>query len=194
MKRSINHRNSASFNINVFSPRYLIVTCLFLLLQTGRVFSQAGCVLQPPMLKIDFGSRDKSFELNTSLIENYNLINDYCPQDGNYALVSATRDCFRGHWFDVNQDHTPGDLEGNMLLVNSSYTPGLFFTTTLTGVLPNTTYEFGAWMLNVCWAAVHCIPMRPNVRFIITTLQGKELAKFSTGEMPPAGGASWIQY
>ena len=194
MKRSINHRDRGRLNINVFFHRWLILTCLFFVLQTASVFGQAGCVLQPPMLKIVFGSRDKSFELNTSLIENYNLINDYCPRDGNYALVSGTRDCFSGHWFNVNQDHTPGDLEGNMLLVNASYTPGVFYATTLKGVLPNTTYEFGAWMLNVCWAGNHCTPIRPNVRFIITTLQGTELAKFSTGEMPPAGGAAWIQY
>ncbi len=157
-------------------------------------FTQENCVLQPPMIKIDFGSTQKQFELNTSMIESYNLIYNDCPQDGNYAILPATKDCFSGHWFTVNQDHTPGDIEGNMLLVNAAYTPGPFFVTTLKGVLPNTTYEFGAWVLNVCWAAYRCIPIRPNLRFIITTPAGRELAKFSTGEMPPAGAASWIEY
>ncbi|MDO9377167.1 MAG: hypothetical protein Q7T76_22260 [Ferruginibacter sp.] len=167
---------------------------LFLSFNPFALFAQAECILQHSMLKIDFGNRNKQFELNTSLVKNYNLIDGYCPQDGNYAIVPATRDCFNGHWFSVNQDHTPGDIEGNMLLVNASYEPGLFYSTALKGVLPNTTYEFGAWMLNVCWAGNNCTPIRPNVRFIIKTVDGQELAKFSTGEMPPSGGGAWLQY
>ena len=160
----------------------------------NKLRGQAGCELQPPALQVDFGNSTRSVELNLSSIGNYQQVYHDCPQDGNYAIVSSTSDCFSGHWITVNQDHTPNDTEGKMMLVNAAYRTGVFFVTTLKGLSPNTNYELSAWVLNVCWAAFTCIPARPNLLFIVENSAGKELAKFVTGELPLAGTTSWIQY
>ncbi|MBC7889800.1 MAG: hypothetical protein H7Z13_18135 [Ferruginibacter sp.] len=156
--------------------------------------SPGDCILQPPLLQIDFGSRDRSMEVVFSSTENYDRVYANCPEDGNYAIVPSTSDCFGSHWITINQDHTPNDIEGKMLLVNAAYRPGLFFVTSLKDLSPNTTYELGAWLVNVCRAGFNCTPIRPDLRFIIENTAGKELAKFSTGELTPTGTASWMQY
>ena len=160
------------------------------------VLGQAGCVLQPPVYHINFGGSKPGAALaeqNFSLSQQYRR-QENCPQDGQFAIVSATSDCFDGHWITLNEDHTAGDTDGKMLLVNASYNKGLLLVTAFTGLLPNNTYELGAWIINVCLAAYNCDPIRPNLRFVVTNTQGKELAKFSTGDLPRAGTTSWLQY
>ena len=172
----------------------LILLYLFLFNAPFNVLQgQTGCVLKPPVQHIDFGNSKPSGERSFSLSQDYRQVH-YCPQDGCYAIVPSTNDCFDGHWITLNQDYTPNDNEGKMLLVNAAYRPGLFFVTTFTGLSPNTTYELAAWLLNVCRAAYNCDPIRPNLRFIIANTAGKELAKFSTGELPQGGTTSWLQY
>ncbi len=158
------------------------------------MYGQPGCVLKEPVFNIDFGSFRKSDDLKFSSSENYERIFRNCPQDGSYAIASATSDCFGGHWNTVNQDHTPNDLEGRMMLVNAAYDPGFFFIATANGLLPNTKYELAAWVLNVCNAGYNCTPLRPNLLFIVESTAGIAIAKFSTGQLPPGINATWLQY
>ena len=156
--------------------------------------AQQGCVLQPPVYTFSFGGSQSPEGQSFSLSENYSRVFHDCPNDGHFALVSSTSDCFSSHWINVSEDHTPGDADGKMLLVNASYNRGPFFATSLAGLKPNTNYQLGAWVLNVCLAAFNCDPLRPSLRFIIAGRDGRELAKFVTGELPRAGSTSWLQY
>ncbi|MEO5893177.1 MAG: hypothetical protein ABIQ31_23200, partial [Ferruginibacter sp.] len=172
---------------------FLTITILYLLLLTVPIDSvkgQANCVLQPSVLRIDFGSGRGAPDPNLSLSENYRRVLDYCPQDGHYSILSSTNDCFGGHWLTLAQDHTPNDIDGNMLLVNAAYQPDLFFTAPLNGLSPNTTYELAVYLLNVCKPGFDCTDNWPNLRFVIENTAGVELAKFSTGRMTPTGVAS----
>lgn len=170
-----------------------LLILLFAAAMYNTAQAQAGCVLQPPVFRINFGSSNPSAAQNFSLSQDYSREYD-CPQDNHYAIVSATSDCFDGHWITLNEDHTPGDVDGKMLLVNAAYNKGVLMVIPFTGLLPNTNYELGAWIINVCLAAYNCDPIRPNLRFLVTNTQGKELAKFSTGDLPRAGTTSWLQY
>ena len=109
---------------------------------------KVNCVFKQPSVTIDFGTGEIS-DLNTTALDDYSRVQRFCPTDGHYAYTDYTSDCFRGDWQTL-EDHTPGDGPGNMLLVNSSYRPGIFFQTTITGLKSNTIYEFGVWMMNVC--------------------------------------------
>ena len=103
---------------------YSLLFLLFHIASWQHVAAQ-NCDLKPPIVKIDFGTGAKSSGINLSALQNYEQVNGVCPQDGHYSFVSFTSDCFNGHWITMDEDHTPGDSDGKMLLVNASYPPGL---------------------------------------------------------------------
>ncbi|MEO6719386.1 MAG: hypothetical protein ABIN67_03430 [Ferruginibacter sp.] len=152
------------------------------------------CVLQPPSIKIDFGNAGKAPEVNLSGISGYERIDGPCPQDGHYTFTTFTEDCFNGHWITMDQDHTNGDVDGKMLLVNASYPAGIFFMVNIDGLKPNTIYELGSWIVNVCKPYYDCAGIRPNLRFIIENGVGQLLARFGTGDIEPTGEVTWLQY
>lgn len=160
----------------------------------GLLQAQVNCVLQPPMLRIDFGSNNQPVNPNLSDWENYERVYDYCPGDGHYAITDYTSGCHNNHWVTLTQDHTSGDNDGKMLVVNAAYQPGVFFLTDLKGLKPGSIYQLGVWLVNICKPEYECTSIRPNLRFTIETREGKELARFSTGELTPTGEATWLQY
>ncbi|MEO6549431.1 MAG: hypothetical protein ABIN94_15620 [Ferruginibacter sp.] len=165
---------------------------LFLPAIVDFLYAQEGCVLQPPILRIDFGNNKMPSTISSKA--NYREVYGSCPQDGSYALATSTSDCFGGHWITLMEDHTEGDDGGKMLLVNAAYTPSLFFATPLRGLLPGTTYEFAIWIVNVCKPGYDCTDNRPNLRFVIENISGQEVAKFLTGNINPTGSPTWLQY
>ena len=75
--------------------------------------------LKPPSVTIHFGSGQVR-DINTSDLYSYGQVMSSCPTDGHYSFVPATSDCFRGDWHTLEEDHTPGDASGNMLLVKNT--------------------------------------------------------------------------
>lgn len=77
------------------------------------------------------------------------------------ALDSCNNRMFGGHW-DVDGDHSgtsdaignlppgPSDPGGYMLMVNADYVASEIYRQTITGLCPNTDYEFSAWVRNIC--------------------------------------------
>ncbi|MEO7765921.1 MAG: hypothetical protein ABIS01_00800, partial [Ferruginibacter sp.] len=170
--------------------------CLYFILSgpLNVLQAQEECVLQPPVLKIDFGSNREPMATSFLSRASYHEVNDNCPQDGSYTVVTATGGCFGGHWVTLNEDHTPNDYDGKMLLVNASYNPGLFFVAPLRGLNPGATYQIAAWIVNVCIPRYDCTNLMPNLRFTIENIGGIQLAKFATGDIPATGTATWLQY
>ena len=153
-----------------------------------------NCTFDKPVITIHFGSGD-IHDLNTSSLVNYDRVGSYCPTDGHYTYTSYTSDCFRGDWWRVTEDHTPGDVDGNMMLVNSSYRTGSFFTTTLEGLKGGATYEFSVWIMNVCKPSDKCpYPLLPNLSFRLQTLSGNFMAQFGTGEVSRRESPQWTQF
>lgn len=152
------------------------------------------CVFKNPVITIHFGTGNVR-DPNTSEPEDYERVDDPCPSDGYYAYTSYTSDCFRGDWFTLAQDHTPGDVNGNMMLVNASRSTGAFFRTTLTGLKSGIVYEFGVWLMNVCRISDKCpFPLLPNLTIRLQTKSGQPVAQFGTGELPRREAPHWTQY
>jgi hypothetical protein len=171
---------------------------LFLIWMFYTVFQAkaqiATWTFKEPVIRIDFGTgivRD----VNTVMPYHYERVRSSCPTDGHYTYTSYTSDCFRGDWFTLTEDHTPGDANGNFMLVNSSYSEGSFFRTDLNGLKGGTTYEFSVWMMNVCKISDKCpYPLLPNIAIRLQTLSGKSIAQFATGEVARRHAPGWKQY
>lgn len=152
--------------------------------------------LGDPVVNITFGSGINPGPPLPSANTSYMKSQDLCPGDGYYNIVNRSDRCFGNSWHMLPQDHTPGDVGGYMMLVNASYTPGVFYTETVRGLCANTTYEFAAWITNVM-LITSCGEggIKPNLTFTITTPDGKLLAPaYNTGDIPVSPLPYWKQY
>lgn len=66
--------------------------------------------------------------------------------DGKYTVTNLNYQ--QWNWFNTN-DHTQGDVNGRMLIVNADFVKGEFYRLPITGLCENTTYEFSSWLLNL---------------------------------------------
>ena len=170
----------------------------FLILFLTNIFKgesqPANCTFSPPRVTIHFGTGDIK-DVNKEVFDNYDRVSGYCPTDGHYTYTSYTSGCFRNDWFTLTEDHTPGDVDGNMMLINASDRSGPFLVTTIKGLKSNTTYEFGAWMMNVCKISDKCpFPLLPTITVRLETVAGKFVAQFRTGELARREAPGWTQY
>lgn len=150
--------------------------------------------LGDPVVNITFGSGSNPGPQLTSTLTNYSFVPYDCPNDGSYTIANSTANCFESTWFSLSEDHTPGDVNGYMMVVNASYDPGDFYVQQVDGLCENTTYEFAAWMLNIIKpSACGGITIQPNVTFDIETAAGTVLQSFKTGDIPPSS-PEWKQY
>ena len=153
------------------------------------VFSHAQlCTgsLGDPVVNITFGSGVAG---NTAFAApGYIYTSSSCPNDGYYTITSSTSGCFNSTWLTVNSDHTGN---GAFMLVNASLQPADFFVSTVTGLCPNTTYEFSAWILNVLKSFTG---IQPNITFTIETPSGAILNTYNTGNISVTPQPVWKQY
>lgn len=153
-----------------------------------------NCILKTPQVTIHFGAGQVS-ENNNMVPARYGRVGGYCPTDGHYTYTSYTSECFRNDWFTLTEDHTPGDANGNMLLINSSPFSGMFFRTTINSLKPGTKYEFSTWMMNVCRITEKCpFPLLPDITIQLQTIAGRPIAQLSTGEVKRVESPRWTQY
>ena len=119
--------------------------------------------------------------------------------------VVATDSCknrmFNGHW-EIIGDHTgsttpagnlpvaPGGSGGYMLVVNAAYATSEAYRQSITGLCPNTSYEFSLWVRNVCTnCAIDSNDVKtyypgvyPNLTFAIDNLD-----RYSSGQIDTTG-------
>jgi hypothetical protein len=116
-------------------------------------------------------------------------------------LASCANRMFSGHW-DIIGDHTgtasatgnipvaSGTRGGYMLVVNADYATSEAYRQSLTGLCPNTTYEFSLWVKNVCTncgadstgAQTFRPGVYPNLSFAID-----DLDRYSSGQIDTTG-------
>ncbi|HVZ96336.1 MAG TPA: T9SS type B sorting domain-containing protein [Chitinophagaceae bacterium] len=154
---------------------------------SSRAYTQlCNGSLGDPVVDITFGSGGGSSPYVPSGSYIYTPSN--CPNDGYYTITKTTSGCFNGTWFNITNDHTGG---GAFMLVNASYAPGDFFLTTVTGLCPNTTYEFAAWVINV---VNNPNSILPELTFSVETPAGTVLNSFNTGDIHVTSSPEWKQY
>ena len=145
----------------------------------------------------DFG-RGSVAPLPTSQIP-YRYVTDGCPNDGQYTIADSVSGlCYTSSWHGLPQDHTPGDVRGNMLVVNAPY-PSEFFRQTVPNLCTQATYEFSFWMvnLNIEFPPGTCgflIPNDPNFTIVIETLDGQFLDSLNTGTITRTDSPLWREF
>lgn len=126
----------------------------------------------------DFGSGTANILLfNPSIAPGYNYATNPPPPDGSYMITNNMAGWANsyGSWIRVG-DNSP-DPNGYMMVVNASYTPGLFYDQLVDGLCENTRYVFSADIINIVRIGVggH---IAPNVSFLIDGVE-----RFSTGNI-----------
>lgn len=128
----------------------------------------------------DFGSGAANILQNDpNLAPGYRYQFNPPPDDGFYTISNNTT--FWGsfaaqHWINIGDNSS--DPNGYMMVVNASYSPGLFYEKTVR-VCGNTNYEFSADVISLNDPAVSPDYIAPNISFLIN---GK--VKFSSGNVP----------
>jgi gliding motility-associated-like protein len=150
--------------------------------------------LGEPVVNISFGTGYASASPLKNNITSYTYSSSPCPGDGFYNIVTQTQGCFGNTWHSAT-DHTPGDINGNMMLINASFTAGDFYKETVKGLCGGTTYEFAAWMLNILkQSSCGGNGIDPNITFSIENTSGTVLKSYTTGDIPETGSAEWKQF
>ncbi|MEP6260594.1 MAG: T9SS type B sorting domain-containing protein [Gillisia sp.] len=147
-----------------------------------------------PIFHENFGTGNTSGPPLSATVTNYTYVTGD-PNDGEYTISGR-----------VGQNNTtwhsyfPATTisKGRALIVNASFTSGLFYTTKIEGLCENASYEFSAFLMNVYDRTSNActnggIPI--NVRFEIwdetnTTL----LREGSTGDITSTNTPVWEQY
>jgi hypothetical protein len=173
--------------------RSLLCGCFTCILFMGLHAQIKDCTFKPPIITIDFGSGTVS-DINDVPQPMYSLVWDPCPNDGYYTYTSATSRCFNDDWFTLYEDHTPGDGNGNMMLVNASPEGGIFFHRILNGLKSGTTYGLTAWLMNVCRIGGGCPPLPADILVRLTTPSRKVVMQVRTGALAQTATPRWTPY
>jgi hypothetical protein len=178
----------------LFLKKELWIVLIPILLSICLPAQNLDCSFKPPVFTLDFGEDGNEAATDLSGLKNYRRTKKYCPDDGQFSIISYSSGCFGNKWISLYKDHTAGSVNGRMLLVNASVRPGAFFVTNAGGLKPNTTYELAAWFVNVCRYGEGCTPTPPVINITIKTNTGVSLARFQTGALNPTGSATWQRY
>jgi FOG: PKD repeat len=170
-------------------PRLLLLTLFYFLGYTSYAQLCSGS-LGDPVVNITFGSGSNPGAPLSSATTNYTYVANDCPQDGMYTIINQTLSCFGNTWHSILKDHT-GDPNGYFMLVNASFQPSDFYLQKVDGLCGNTTYEFAAWVMNMCLTEDR---IKPNLTFRIEKTDGTVLQSFETGDIGITQGADWKQY
>ncbi len=172
-------------------PGFILIILSFAFSSNAQ---QTNCTFLPPQFTIHFGAGN-IHDVNSDDVYSYQRVSHYCPSDGYFSFASYTSECFNDDWHTLYQDHTAGDANGNMLLVNAGRAGAVFLKMPVTGLKSNTIYELGLWLMNLCRPSDKCpYPLLPDLSIRLETLEGKIVANIVTGELPRFDDARWTQH
>ncbi|MDE3184103.1 MAG: gliding motility-associated C-terminal domain-containing protein [Bacteroidota bacterium] len=143
-----------------------------------------------PIVNVTFGVGHAPLPPNTTTYEYARG----CPAKGQYTISNFLFGC-GGNWVQMTGDHTL-NYNGNYMMVNAENTPGIVHLDTASGLCPNITYEYAAFITNVMQSPLTCggHAVLPNLTFRIEKLDGTLLASYNTGDIPITNVKSWKQY
>lgn len=165
-----------------------------LLLKCSPLLAQKNnCIYKDPVFSLDFGTATNDRVPRMYNIENYKKTTGSCPNDGFYSFATASGTCFEGRWHHIPEDHTAGDINGKMMIVNGAEKPGFFFVFTVTGFTPGARYRISSWFTNICKYTTGCITKPPDIEITVQA-NNKILSSFNTGELKASNIATWQNY
>lgn len=166
-----------------------IGTIIILLFTSSSIHAQlCSGSLGQPIVNITFGAGVGKGPALDPATTTYTYSNSGKLDEGFYTIASNTTGLRDNAWHQT-PDHT-GNANGYMMIVNSSFGAGVFYTKTVTDLCPNTTYEFSAWLMNT----MNFESQDPNITFTITTTGGTLLGTYTTGDLDVTSSPVWKQY
>jgi len=180
---TIFYKTNPNRNRIVRSFRLLFVGCWLVGVVVKNALAQ-NCADGSPFSNQTFGTGQRGALPNGYI--SYTYVNDGCPNDGNYTVAGTVSGaCFTNSWHGLNEDHTPGDAAGNMLIINAPY-PGEIYRETIAGLCTKAAYEYSFWLVNLnlefppgtCGFA---IPNDPDITIRIETTDGRLIDTLHTG-------------
>lgn len=180
---------------------FMKITCFiftvpfyFLLFISNITLAQKNnCIYKDPVFSLDFGTQANTNDPVMYNIEKYKNTKNLCPDDGFYRYGTSIDGCFDGRWHFLPEDHTTGDNNGKMLIVNAAEEPGDFFVMTIAGLKPGASYRVSGWFVNICKYASGCIPAPPVIEMSMYA-KNNLLGSFKTGEIKQADKPIWQNY
>lgn len=126
---------------------------------------------------------------------NLTYSNDPCSEPGgSYGFITGMHGCHAGTWQILYGDHT-GDPNGYSLIINGPANPANIFNETIKGntLCPSTTYEFSAWVMNLCILndTTASWPV-PVLTFNIETAGGTILKSDTVADLPETVHPVWV--
>ena len=147
-----------------------------------------------PIFHEDFGPGQNTGPPLSTTVTSYSYVTRD-PNDGEYT-ISGIIGQENGTWHSFFPSTTLS--KGKALIVNAGFTSGLFYTTPITGLCENTSYEFSSYLMNVYnLSSGACINggIPINVRFEIWDHSNTVLLKEgSTGDINSTSTPIWRQY
>lgn len=140
------------------------------------------------LYKEDFGGDASAPDLGSPLPAS---VTDYtftggAVSDGFYSIRKSTPQDYSS-WLS-GTDHTGN---GYMMVVNASYTAGLFYETRITGLCQGSSIYFSAWIANLLRASAGD-PLDPNLQFVIRRASDSSvIATRETGVLPRFSTLTW---
>ena len=185
------NRNSRLWLNTLQGVTGLITFILFVFCQPA--FSQSCTNPSGPLL-IDQSFGTVSQPVSMDGLTSYSYVPPTCPSDGQYTILATfTESCFNT-WFAVPTDHTPNDINGNMMIVNGANKVGAFYQQSLSGLCSGSNYEVSIWALNLLRTGTCLNSLKPNLSINIETKDGRVLASTVIGSVEQSDEPVWKQY
>ncbi|MEO6149282.1 MAG: hypothetical protein ABIN95_02435, partial [Mucilaginibacter sp.] len=144
----------------------------------------------------DFGSGSNPGAALSTEQSNLTYQPDCNISDTEYTILNSVIGCHTEGWHNVLQDNTPDDVNGYMMVINATDrtdVSGTFYYKKISGLCPNTTYSFSAYILNLIRLDVDGPNAKhPDLTFSIE-LPGETLST-STGKIGPTAKPEFHLY
>ncbi|MQP25648.1 choice-of-anchor D domain-containing protein [Flavobacterium sp. LMO8] len=133
--------------------------------------------------------------------------NPQCPDlyspdlnDGKYTVGQSAQiaSWAATQWY-AGPDHT-GNPNGRMAIFNASYSPGIFYTATITGALPTLPITYSFWVINLMKTTANNIAahIKPNIRVEFRDMNDNLITSIVTGDVEVTNAANplgdWYQF
>lgn len=173
-----------------YKLQYWLLACILLFLSVIGNAQLCNNNLGDPIINETFGTAGAPLHPKTT----YDYVGG-CPSKGQYTISDFLFGC-GGFWVPMTGDHTPNDLNGNYMMVDAESTPGRVYSDTAKGLCDGLNYQFSAYITNIMTEVYTCDghAILPNLTFSVEDISGKELATYSTGDIPITNEKSWVQY
>ncbi|MFD1292846.1 LamG-like jellyroll fold domain-containing protein [Lutibacter holmesii] len=139
-------------------------------------------------------------EVNEGAQTTYGFKNSGDLGDGYYTVgTSAQIASWANDYWYKGGDHT-GDTNGRMAIFNASFDPGLFYSATIKGALPNIPISYSFWVLNIDRTDAPGIAtrLRPNILVEFRDASNTLLTSITTGDIAPTSASNldgdWINF